>query len=106
MLRPMLQASLITGQKGLTLSAKQQRIVFLEKIILPYVRQKLDDLHSKYLAQSAFSANKPHKIKAWIIEQGYPLIKKNNIFVRSIDKAVFPQRQNWLGIFLAVSFQY
>lgn len=75
--------------KGLTLSAKQQRIVFLEKIILPYVRQKLDDLHSKYLAQSAFSANKPHKIKAWIIEQGYPLIKKTIYLLDLLTKLFF-----------------
>lgn len=74
---------------GLTLSSKQRRILFLEKIILPYLRQKLDEFHSQYVAQSAFSTIKPNKLKAWIIEQGYPLVKKILYLLNLLTKLFF-----------------
>lgn len=75
--------------KGLALTSKQQRVVFIQKIILPYVKLKLDELHSKYLAQSALLSDKPHELKAWVIEQGYPLVKRTCYLLNLLTKLFF-----------------
>ncbi|QLL34253.1 hypothetical protein HG536_0G01120 [Torulaspora globosa] len=68
---------------GLTLSGKQKAVVLFEKVLLPYIRQKLDDLHAKYVARSAFSSNGNQSV---VVKKLYPLIKKLfyvlNLFVK------------------------
>lgn len=74
---------------GLKLTTKQQIVVFLQKIIIPYVNHKLDELHSKYIAQSTFTNTDDTNFKRWIIETAYPILRKLCYLINLLTRLCF-----------------
>lgn len=62
---------------GLQLTSGQRRVVFLQKVILPYLRNRLDELESKWVAQLTFQQDTEgrHLLKR-VITHVYPAFKK------------------------------
>lgn len=88
--------------KGLTLSARQRSVILIEKVILPYVKQKLDDLHAKYVAQTAFSSDEARNV---IWEKVYPMIKKIFYVLNLFTKLFFLSGRIGSITFLEYLFQ-
>lgn len=66
--------------KGLQLKKGQRRIVFLQKVILPYLKDRLDELESKWVAQLTFQQEDVSKKSTLLIRRFftyfYPVLKK------------------------------
>lgn len=75
--------------RGLQLTRSQKQVLFMQKIILPYLREKLDELHSKIVAQSAFSNVEFSKLKKWLLESFYPVVKKAWYILDLLTKLAF-----------------
>ncbi|QLG74458.1 hypothetical protein HG535_0G03410 [Zygotorulaspora mrakii] len=83
-------ASMKHWPKGLCLKQRQKHILFLERIILPYLGQKLDDLSATLAAQSAFNnSNNVFNLKSWLVETVYPLWKKIWYFTNLVTRLAF-----------------
>lgn len=79
-----------TWPRGLQLTAGQKKVVFLQKIILPYVRNRLDELQSQWVAQVAFREGE--EVNHWkqkIFIQIYPLVKKVWFILDLFTKLLF-----------------
>lgn len=61
---------------GLQLTSGQKKVVFLQKIILPYVTDRLDELKARWDAQLAFREDQKPTWRRRIVTQIYPLVKK------------------------------
>ncbi|GAV54523.1 hypothetical protein ZYGR_0AM00610 [Zygosaccharomyces rouxii] len=63
---------------GLQLTSGQKRIVFLQKVILPYLKDRLDEVESKWVAQLTFQerGNVRGNLVKRFITHVYPMFKK------------------------------
>lgn len=91
--------------RGLALSERQKRIALFEKVLLPYIKEKLDAIHAKYVAQTTFSNDEPQDMKKILLEQLYPLVKKLFYVLNLFTKLFF--LSGWIGsiTFLEYIFQ-
>lgn len=78
---------------ALQLTSGQEKIVFLQKIILPYLKSRLDELESKWAAQFTFQqqqdVNNARNLVRRFIVHVYPILKKISFLLDLFTKLLF-----------------
>ncbi|KAG0668193.1 ubiquitin-protein ligase peroxin 12 [Maudiozyma exigua] len=80
------QGKISAWPKSLQLKKSQKLIIWLEKIILPYLKSKLDDYHKRLINLSHF--NNLTNIQKWILKV-YPYVRRLLLLLNVIVKLTF-----------------
>ncbi|CAR30951.1 hypothetical protein ZYGR_0P02550 [Zygosaccharomyces rouxii] len=76
---------------GLQFTKGQKRVVFIQKVIVPYLKDRLDELESKWVAQSTFQEQRNDKrnLIRRFVTHVYPVFKKSWYLLDLFTKLLF-----------------